>query len=46
MGSVMSCCDTSREDEYVYIPLSTNAPYFERYEKNVINYEMLCNYYR
>jgi hypothetical protein len=46
MGSIISCCDTSKEDEYIYIPLATNAPYFDRPKKNAINYEMLCAYYR
>jgi len=45
MGSVISCCK-NEEEEYIYIPLRTNAPYFNRSEKNVINYEMLCSYYR
>jgi hypothetical protein len=45
MGSVMSCCNTE-EEEYIYIPLRTNAPYFGKYEKTAINYEMLFSYYR
>lgn len=46
MGSIVSCCNTEEDIEHIYIPLRTNAPYFVKYESNVINYEMLCSYYR
>lgn len=43
MGCVMSYCIPADDG---YITLRTNAPYFDRYEENIINYEMLCSYYR